>query len=101
MWVTGRKCQVEVFNFIKNTSGTKPTQIYWPIAHCHNHLFIKSLESSYNISLCKHISDDPVHWFKANLLQSRQSRKHTILLRLVLSGQYIYWEIFGICEKNL
>lgn len=101
MQVTGRKCQVE--EFIKNTSGMKPAKMYWPITHCHNYLF--HLTSLWNLLTIFHyvntfqmIQCTGLRQISCNL---RQSTKHTILLRLVLSGQYVYWEVFGIGEKSV
>ena len=81
----------------------KPAKIYWPITHCHNYLF--HLSSLWNLLTIFHyvntfqmIQCIGLRQISCNL---RQSRKHTILLRLVLSGQYVYWEVFGICEESL
>lgn len=88
----------------KEHQRDEANKIYWPITHCHNHLF--HLSSLWNLlTIFHHVSTFQMIQcmvLRANLLQSwTEIRKHTILLRLVLSGQYVYWEVFGICEKSV
>lgn len=87
----------------KEHQRDEASKIYWPITHCHNHLF--HLSSLWNLlTIFHYVNTFPMiqciglRQISCNL---GQSRKHTILLRLVLSGQYVYWEVFGICEKSV
>lgn len=66
-WVIVRKSQVQNLIFIMDTSVVKPTKLYLPIAHYHNHLLPLSNLQNLLTALSRHISDDHIHGSKAEI----------------------------------